>query len=580
MGTVTRVAKAREMSQRGMGAAGLSGLAERAVAGARGVVRADAGRGREVLIVDDEPGIRSALLAHFSREGWRVTVAGGLREAEMRIAQTDYSLVVTDVRMADGTGVELLRQLRGAASRAPVILLTGFGTVAEAVEAMHLGASDYLMKPVTWKDLSARVACMELKQLQEREDEDGCGGSRRESGGGAWGDTAGVASSGMIGRSSALLQVMARARAAATTDAHVLVEGESGTGKTLLARYVHASSGRASRLLMVVDCAAAVHLGRDTNCGVSGEGVLAISECGRAEFAVGFDEGGAGTIAEAFRRCVMQGGTLLLEHVDALSAEGQRELSACLEQAGVGSAATVRVLGTAGTGIGVLMEQGRFRSDLYYRLSGIALTMPALREREGDLALLAEHFAKLCAERVEMDVPVVERGFVERLAQQDWPGNVRQLWECVGDVLGGLASGNGGARLDAECFDLWQLRVQHRFSLKLDASRADGLQSAASRAGAADALQGGASKMRSLLEPRVGAWAGDQEPFRKQAGQGNAEGDALVGLPMRQLERLHVEKTLAMTKGNRTQAAELLGISLRTMRNRIREYGLPPRRYA
>jgi DNA-binding NtrC family response regulator len=585
MGTLSRVTETRGMSHRGVSAVG---FANRAVAGAGGVVCADAGRGREVLIVDDEPGIRSALLAHFSREGWRVTVAGGVREAEMRIAQTDYSLVVTDVRLADGTGVELLRQLRSAASRAPVILLTGFGTVAEAVEAMQLGASDYLMKPVAWKDLSARVACMELKQLKERDDEDARGGSRQECGAGVWGDTAGAVSSGIIGRSSALLQVMARARAAGTIDAHVLVEGESGTGKKLLARYVHASSARASRLLVVVDCAAPLECFGEidgavvTVCAVDVDGAPAANEGSRAAHVARPGEGIAGAIAEAFRRCALHSGTLLLEHVDALSADMQRALAACLEEAGEGAAGTVRVLGTAGSGIGVMVEQGRFRSDLYYRLSGIALDMPALRERESDVALLAQHFAKLLAERAGIAVPVLERGFIERLAEQEWPGNVGQLRRCMGALIVGLASSSSGARLEAECLDLWQADVQHGCGSKPGASRRDGLQIKASRADTEFALQGGWSQMTSLSEVRDGAWAGarDGELVSDQAGFPGANGNALVGMPIRQLERLHVEKTLAMTNGNRTKAAELLGISVRTMRNKIREYGLPPRRYA
>jgi DNA-binding NtrC family response regulator len=169
-----------------------------------------------------------------------------------------------------------------------------------------------------------------------------------------------------------------------------------------------------------------------------------------------------------------------------------------------------------------MVAEGKFRSDLYYRLNVIPLSLPPLRERSGDIELLAHHFVEKFAAQSRLPVVKLHPDFIERLTTHDWPGNVREL----GNFIRRVCSLHPGVELDGSCFD--------------------------------QEFQGKTKSTASVMEfPTMAA-----------------------GAPIRLLERAHLEKTLAMTQGNRTQAAEMLGISIRTMRNRIREYGLPPRRYA
>ena len=190
-----------------------------------------------VMVVDDEPGIRTALRANFLRHGWRVETASCVRDAIRTVQDREFDLVVTDIRMPDGSGMEVMRAARKASPGTAVILLTAYGSVSDAVSAMRDGALDYLTKPIPFDRLQATAAqVMERAKQLPVEDI--------------------YATGDIIGRSPLLLRAIQRARAAASTGADVLIEAESGTGKELLARFIHDSSDRSRKPFIAVNCAA------------------------------------------------------------------------------------------------------------------------------------------------------------------------------------------------------------------------------------------------------------------------------------------------------------------------------------
>jgi len=187
-----------------------------------------------VLVVDDEPGMRTALQANFLRHGWRVETASGVRDAARAVELTSFDLVVSDIRMRDGDGFEVMCSVLKNSPTTAVILLTAFGSVPEAVESMRSGAFDYLTKPVSFEQLQ-NAAARVMKRINEKS----ASGSIQD-----MGADAGIITSGIVGRAPLLLQALHRARAAASTDADVLIEAESGTGKELLAKFIHQTSNR------------------------------------------------------------------------------------------------------------------------------------------------------------------------------------------------------------------------------------------------------------------------------------------------------------------------------------------------
>jgi DNA-binding NtrC family response regulator len=449
-----------------------------------------------VLVVDDEPGIRTALRANFLRHGWKVETASCVREANRILDVNDFDLVVSDVRMPDGTGMDVMRSASKLSPGAAVILLTAYGSVPDAVAAMRDGALDYLTKPVSFEQLQA-IATKVMHRAKAITN----------------GDPA--PNGAIVGRSPALLGAIQRARAAASTGADVLIEAESGTGKELLARFIHDASDRSRKAFVAVNCAAVP------------ESLLESELFGHCR---GAFTGAIGTKPGKFE--LADGGTILLDEIGEMPLHLQPKLLRALQEREferLGESRSVkvdiRVIATTNVSLAAMVQRGQFRSDLYYRLNVIPLSLPPLRERREDIPILAHHFAEKCAAQMRLATPRLRPEFLERLMSHTWPGNVRELANFMRRVL----TLSGTIDLDASCFEL----EFHGLSQSLLSSHAQ-TQTAASPA----------------------------------------------GTPIRQVERLHLESTLALTEGNRTHAAEMLGISLRTLRNKIREYGLPPRRYA
>jgi DNA-binding NtrC family response regulator len=448
-----------------------------------------------VMVVDDEPGIRTALRANFLRHGWKVETASCVREAIRNVQDREFDLVVTDIRMPDGTGMEVMRAARKASPTTGVILLTAYGSVPDAVNAMRDGALDYLTKPIPFDQLQATAAQVTHRAKQLPADDFAATGD-------------------IVGHAPLLLRAIQRARAAASTGADVLIEAESGTGKELLARFIHDSSDRGRKPFVAVNCAAVPEALLESELFGHGRGAFTGAIASRP-----------GKFEQA------DGGTILLDEIGEMPLNLQPKLLRALqerefERLGEGRTVSVdiRIIATTNISLAEMVERGKFRADLYYRLNVIPLSLPPLRDRREDIPVLAHYFAEKYAAQCQTGVPRLHQEFLDRLQSHLWPGNVRELANFMRRVL----TLSGTLDIDADCFEM--------------------------------EFQGHAHRARPLQMP--------------------LPGPAPAGTPIWQVEKLHLEKTLALTDGNRTHAAEMLGISLRTLRNKIREYGLPPRRYA
>jgi DNA-binding NtrC family response regulator len=453
-----------------------------------------------VMVVDDEPGIRTALRANFLRHGWRVETASCVREAIRSVEGREFDLVVTDMRMPDGTGMEVMRAARKASPETAVILLTAYGSVPDAVTAMRDGALDYLTKPIPFDRLQATAAQVMNRARQAPSEETSANGD-------------------IIGVAPSLLRTLHRARAAASTGADVLIEAESGTGKELLARLIHDSSARSSKPFIAVNCAAVPETLLESELFGHGKGAFTGAVANRP---------GKFELAD--------GGTILLDEIGEMPLNLQPKLLRVLQEREfdrLGEASPVhvdiRVIATTNVSLSAMVERGQFRADLYYRLNVIPLTLPPLRERREDIPVLARYFAEKFAGQHGTFTPHLHAGFLERLQSHSWPGNVRELSNFMRRVL----TLSETPEIDATCFEM-----EFNGTASLTVAPRN-------------------------TQPAAAAIAGSP-----------------AGTPIWQVEKLHLEKTLALTDGNRTVAAEMLGISLRTLRNKIREYGLPPRRYA
>ncbi|MGA2744890.1 MAG: sigma-54 dependent transcriptional regulator [Candidatus Sulfotelmatobacter sp.] len=449
---------------------------------------------KSVLIVDDEPGILMALRTNFQRDGWLVDVAAGSTEALRKFKLQRFPLVVTDVRMPDGDGLNLMHTVRASSPSTAVIVLTAFGNVPEAVQAMRGGACDYLTKPVSFEELQSAVE----RVMRQAASPSGNA----------------VSSGAIVGTAPNLLRALERARHAARTAADVLIEAESGTGKELFARYIHENSERRARPFIAVNCAAVP------------ENLLESELFGHVRGAFT-----GATASKAGKFELAEGGTLLLDEIGEMPLHLQPKLLRVLQEREVerlgntrSTPVDIRIIATTNVSLPVMVEQGKFRADLYYRLNVIPLALPPLRERREDIPVLAEFFVRKFAGEAGRAIPALHPEFIRGLQAHSWPGNVREF----SNFMRRLVTLNESDEIGPE-------------SLKTELSAAI-YSNALPAASPAPSLRAGTS--------------------------------------MREVERHLLEATLQSTGGNRTRTAEILGVSLRTIRNKIREHGLPPRRFA
>src|SRR5881394_849964 len=357
-----------------------------------------------VLVVDDEPGIVDSLHTIFERESLRVLTAGSGTAALEILRREPISVLITDLMMPGMSGLDLLKASKSVSPETETILMTAYGTVETAVEAMKEGAYDFVTKPLkranvtraVSKALEKRTLLQENRTLRAQLEAQRV---RR-----------------LIGQSLPWRRTIETVMQAAPSMATVLLLGESGTGKELLARAIHEASPRAAGPFVPVNCAALP------------ESIL------EAEL-FGYERGAfTGAIQRHDGRFLQADrGTLFLDEIGEIPTHVQVKLLRVLQEGEVerlGGRTTkvdLRLVAATNQDLRAAVKEGRFREDLYYRLNVIALRVPPLRERKDDVALLAEHFLRLFAERNERHLAGFSRPAAEALLRHDWPGNVREL---------------------------------------------------------------------------------------------------------------------------------------------------------
>ena len=462
----------------------------------------------KILVVDDEPIIRKSFEELLRPKRYGVTTVGTLQDAERMLKRDSFDLLFLDIRLPDGEGHELLEQLTTERLRPLAIMMSGFGTIETAVTCMRGGAFDYLVKPfsigqieVLVKKAEAHQQVLQVNRYLAAQVSD---------------------ASDLIGDSPAVVALRAMLRKVAPTEATVLIQGENGTGKELVAHEIFHASARSQAPYIKVNCAA-------------------VSETLIESEFFGHERGAftGATERREGRFELANGGTLLLDEISEISPRLQAKLLRVLQEREferVGGTKTmktdVRVLATTNRDLRKAVASGEFREDLYYRLNVFPIQVPPLRERREDIVQLAEHFLQRLARRHGLHLPGFSESALAALQAHPWPGNVRELQNTIERAV---------IMTDDETpVPLAALGVPHTAS----------------------------SSILSVAEP---------SPNLRYAGpNGRTNGHAASRLvePMHEIERRHILWALEQTGGNRTKAATFLQISIRTLRNKLHEYRL------
>jgi DNA-binding NtrC family response regulator len=370
---------------------------------------------KRILVVDDDSASCELLREIFAAQGWEAESALSPEAALALAAREPFDLVVSDINLeAAQTGLDILRELRDAC---PVVLVTGFGTLDAAVEASREGAWDFVSKPFKVEEVvaTARRALERGRAPGGQQEEDGAGGAAEEK------LSSRYERAGLLGRAPVMIELYKEIARVAPSRATVLVVGESGTGKELVARSIHKHGPRVARAFIPV------------NCGAFTETLLESELFGYTR--------GAFTGATSDRRGLWEeadGGTLFLDEVGETSPAMQVKLLRVLQEGEirrVGSARSVivdaRVVAATNRDLEKEVKAGRFREDLFYRLGVVTLRVPPLRERPGDIPLLAERFLRTASENAGRGRLRLSEDALNRLVAYDWPGNVRELESAV-----------------------------------------------------------------------------------------------------------------------------------------------------
>lgn len=443
-----------------------------------------------ILVIDDEKNIREGLGAAFEMEGYEVRLASNGQEGLDQIAKGDIDLVVTDLRMDGISGEEVLRRVTTQNPGIPVIVLTGHGSIDAAVDAMRNGAYDFLTKPlnldqllmIAKRALQGRELSLQHKELKAQVDQT-------------------KSLEGMIGKSAAMQKIAELIKKVAPSKASVLITGESGVGKEVVADAIHALSGRKDHECVKVHCAA-------------------LSETLLESELFGHEKGaytGADQMAKG-RFELAHNSTIFLDEIGEIDQSTQVKLLRVLQEKKferVGGSQTievdVRVVAATNKNLEELVKQGKFREDLFYRLNVVRIEVPPLRERKDDIPLLIAHFLKeFEAEAKDLGKTItgVDSRARSALYKYDWPGNIRELRNCMESAV--VMCSGGEITLDD-------------------------LPPTISKATAAE----------NITIP--------------------------AGSTLEEAEKIVIEQTLAANKGNKSKTAELLGIGRKTLQRKLGE---------
>lgn len=480
---------------------------------------------RRILVIDDEPLLGTYLKKLLTRHAFEVDTFIDPEQALEAFARQPYDLVITDYKMPNLTGEDILRQVRQMEPDTGVIVITGYGTIQNAVRCTQLGAFDYITKPFPPDILVERVQAF-FAQASQEERARGSEARERES----------VRRRSIrtdktvvfVGEHPKMVQLRELARQLAQNDAPVLIQGESGTGKEVLARFIHAHSRRAQGPYVAINCA---NLPRELV-----ESTLFGHKKGAFTGAI---EDASGAFEQA------RGGTLLLDEITEIELPIQAKLLRVLQErefTRVGShepiQADVRVIATTNRDIHESIAKGLFREDLYHRLSVFPILVPPLRERASDIPILARHFVRKYTSLYNLPAKELAPNLIEALLHYDWPGNVRQLENLI----------HRGVLLSAERerIELEDVFSEYFSDRSLFRSLRRGLTSEAS-------------------------WSRRESPSSSVSASTVLEPDVPLR-PLEEVERLLILKALAEANQNQQRAAAMLGISARTIRNKLRQY--------
>ncbi|QRK03991.1 sigma-54-dependent Fis family transcriptional regulator [Archangium violaceum] len=459
---------------------------------------------RSILVADDEPSVRHVLTLVLSGLGYEVRAVADGEEALRELSARGYDVLLCDVRMPRRDGLSLLRQALSEHPGLTVVVMSAYGSQAQALEAVGAGAYDYVRKPFKPEEIVFVLRKAEERErlLRENRRLQGAGGS--------------VSGEGILGESEPMRVVMRQVERLAPVGTTVLITGESGTGKELVARALHARSPRSAMPFVAV------------NCGAIPAGLLESELFGHAK--------GAFTDARTARRGLFSeadGGTLFLDEVGELPPPAQVKLLRVLQEGEIrplgenrAEKVDVRVIAATLRDLGRLVERGEFREDLYYRLNVVNVRVPPLRERPGDIPLLARAFLARFNRELNREPPV--RGLTPEaealMASYSWPGNVRELENAMERAV-----------LLAEAELILPQNLPERL-------------------------------WSSPPPPAIVPASAPSHPA--------ADTNLSLKQAIRDLEESYIRAALRRTRGNRTRAAEVLEISHRALLYKIKEYGI------
>lgn len=442
-----------------------------------------------LLVVEDDVLMRDFIYQTLSKGPYVVETASNGREAQKMAQRNSYHLSLLDVKLPDLSGLDLLSQIKKHSPSTEVVMMTAYATIEGAVQAMKMGASNYLRKPFSTQELETAVEkTLDYQQLKE-ENKRLRGQLNLQSGYGM-----------MVGKDKKMLDVYKLIELVAQSHSTVLIQGESGTGKELVARAIHQLSPRRERPFISINCAAVP------------DNLLESELFGH--------EKGAFTGAISRRKGKFEladEGTILLDEIGEMSLGLQAKLLRVLQEFEfyrVGGSepirVDVRVIATTNQNLKQTIKEGKFREDLFFRLNVVNISLPLLRERRNDIPLLAKHFLTKYSELYHKGMFSISKEAMEILLKYDWPGNVRELENQMERAV--VLNSTPEVRPD-------HLSLQYNFRL---------------------------DKVSSFSE--------------------------LVGLSLREVEKNLLLKTLEREGGNRTRSAKVLGITVRTLRNKLKEY--------
>jgi two-component system response regulator HydG len=428
-----------------------------------------------LLIVEDDAGVRTTIVNFLELEGYSVDAVSSTREALDRLTKNTYPIVISDIYVDDRTGLDVLEAARLKDPGCSVILMTARGTMETVMAATRGGAFDYIAKPFDLDRMLETVKRAEASRQPQEEEADA-------------GD---LPETEMIGSSAAMVEIYKTASLAAPTDATVLIEGETGTGKELVARMIHRHSARAAQPFVAVDCASIAPTLLESELFGSMKGAF-----------TGADRDRTGVFEAANR------GTVLLDEIGDIDAGFQLKLLRFMQEreirpmgASRSKVVDVRVIAATNRDLQKMVDEKKFREDLWFRLNVVRIVIPPLHDRRSDIPLLARFFLNKYNARYERDVKLAESG-VKAMQEYAWPGNVRQLQHLI-----------------------------ERLTILAPRERIDG-----------EAIQDALTAM----EPREHA------------------GDTLVEAETEQIRRV-----LAATGGNKSRAAQILGIERKTLYRKL-----------